>query len=316
MKKCMGCMREYSENGGFCPVCGYSEDQMKEDIAAMPDALAPMTILGGRYILGRTLSCSDFSFVYIAWDALLQKRVAVKEYFPVDTAVRKENNALEAVSEKEHIFNDGKEYFYREFSRLTKNQDLGILAEVYRCIKENNTLYMVMEYVEGCTLQDLFDGTEVMEQEKLSHLFRKLMAAVEALHERKIGHYNLSPDNVMVDENGGIHLVDFGWAKMVTGAEMKCSENFFDEYYIAPEILANREARENADIYSLGTIYYTMLTGELPKKSRKRMKSGSVLKVADAEDQKKINLLAEVNPDKRPSSIREFWNAGKREGGN
>ena len=96
----------------------------------------------------------------------------------------------------------------------------------------------------------------------------------------------------------------------------KCSENFFDEYYIAPEILTDRKARENADIYSLGTIYYTMLTGELPKKSRKRMKSGSVLKVADAEEQRKINLLAEVNPDKRPSSIREFWNAGKREGGN
>ena len=96
MKKCMGCMRDYDEKELSCPLCGYSEMQIKIDKENYPEALCAGSILDGRFILGRTLSVNNFSNVYISWDALLCKRVVVKEYFPFGLGIR-ENNIQEII---------------------------------------------------------------------------------------------------------------------------------------------------------------------------------------------------------------------------
>ena len=75
MKKCMGCMRDYNENYDKCPVCGYSTWNIEEDIRKKEDSLKAETILNARYIIGRVLSYTEYGITYLAWDALLQKKL-------------------------------------------------------------------------------------------------------------------------------------------------------------------------------------------------------------------------------------------------
>ncbi len=315
MIKCMGCMRDYGENNSRCPVCGYSKEQARADEKNFPEILKPATILEGRFIVGRYLSCSDFSIVYVAWDALLRKRVAIKEFFPYGLGERGEENLIEFESTQEKaVFEKGMQLFEEEAKLLGKNQDIKEIVEVYRCVRANNTSYMVMEYMEGCTLQDWLEGSVRIEDLSVNDVFRKLMLSVDTIHERGIGHYNLAPDNIYLDEEGNVRLLDFGFAKKEYLKLTDDALDLFSSSYTAPEVLMMEAADKNADLYSLGTIYYRMLTGKDPAPCLKRLKRKSRLRVKEAEHERKINLLAEVLADKRPESIKRFWEMSSREG--
>lgn len=315
MKKCMGCMRDYEESNSRCPVCGYSQKQTETDVERFPEILRPATILGDRYIMGRHLSCSDFSTVYIAWDALLKKRVAVKEYFPFGLCGRGGENRVECGSTQDRaVFEKGMQFFEEEAKILGENQDIKEIVEVYRCVRANDTSYMIMEYMEGCTLEDWMEGSVSIKDLSVNDVFRRLMLSVDTIHDRGIGHYNLSPDNIYVNEEGEIRLLDFGRAKKECLKSMGGDAGLFDEYYTAPEVLQGDTADKNADLYSLGTIYYSLLTGKRPPESLKRLKRKSRLRVKGPEHEQKINLLAEISPDKRPESIKQFWKMSSQEG--
>ena len=317
MKKCMGCMRDYGETNVKCPVCGYSDEQMRINKETLPEALEPTTIIGGRYILGRTLSCSDFSIVYVGWDALLEKRVAVKEYFPYRLGHRKNGNEISFASANDQVvFEKGMEHFENEIRTLTKHQDIHEIVEVYRCVRENNTSYMIMEYMAGCTLEDWLEGDVSIEDLSANDIFGKLLTAIDKIHTRKIGHYNLAPDSVYLDEEGNVRLLDFGYAKKECLKFMDSRLVLMDGRYSAPEVMLGRRADENADLYSLGAICYRMLTGDAPGESIRRLKKKSrfTLRGEGKENEKMINLLAEVLPEKRPGSIRQFREITERKG--
>ena len=85
MKKfCMGCMEQYGEQFAVCPHCGYVEGTQAEEAQHME----PGSILHGRYIVGRALGFGGFGVTYIAWDALLEQKVAIKEYLPSEFSTR------------------------------------------------------------------------------------------------------------------------------------------------------------------------------------------------------------------------------------
>lgn len=309
MKKCMGCMRDYSETNGRCPVCGYSDEDGMTVGAETSEVLPPETIIGGRFILGRVLSCSDFSIVYIAWDALLQRRTAIKEYFPINLGTRRVGSAeIQFLSSNEQaIFEEGKEVFEKEVEILNQNQDIQELVNIYRYIRENNTSYMVMEYLEGCTLQDYMDDNPKMDGGSFKGIFAMIMDAVNALHDKGIGHYNLSPDNIYLEKSGRVRLLDFGMAKKEVYRMMQKKVDYYREEYISPEILLGKPAKLNADLYSLGAIYYYMMTGKEPKSSLHRNRRHSKLRISDKTDERIVNLLAEVYSEIRPEGIAQLW---------
>ena len=300
-------MRDYGESDSRCPVCGYSREQTEADMKMFPEILRPASILGGRYIIGRHLSCSDFSTVYIAWDALLKKRAAVKEYFPFGLCGRDGKNRVECDSAQGRvIFEKGMQFFEEEAKILGENQDIKEIVEVYRCVRQNDTSYMIMEYMEGCTLEDWMEGSAPVKDLSVNDVFRRLMLAVDAIHDRGIGHYNLAPDNIYINEEGEVRLLDFGRAKKECLKLMDEDAGLFDERYTAPEVLLGIAALK-ARWDSLAPL----LTGKHPPASLKRLKRKSRLRVKEPEYEKKINLLAEVFPDKRPESIKQFWEMGR-----
>ena len=90
-------MRDYNDNYDRCPVCGYSAWNIEEDIRQKEDSLKAETILNARYIIGRVLSYTEYGITYLAWDALLQQRVVIKEYLPVNSSRRKAGEEIARV---------------------------------------------------------------------------------------------------------------------------------------------------------------------------------------------------------------------------
>ena len=315
MKRCMNCMSEYNEQNSRCPRCGFSEEEMNGAQKLPEDILKPETVLQGRFVIGRPLSCSDYSFVYLAWDGVLRRCVAIREYFPGRLARRAGNEVVCRSGREKNLFEAGKLDFESEAMKLHYNQDIKQIVNVYRVIKENNTIYTVMEYLTGISLRDLMDmGFEQMgisEKNVLNEIFN----TITAIHARGIGHYNLSPDNIYIDETG-IRLLDFGKAKykmyQATGGRVIR----YEEDYIAPEVLSGKEVRMNADLYSLGILEYELYTGKAIPYSNRPQRRKKPLKTGNAEIEREINILADTDSKSRPVSLAEYLKkAGGRKKG-
>ncbi len=312
MKKCMCCMRDYSETGGACPICGYSEEQMRLDAEKNAEALKPETILKGRFILGRVLDMSDFSILYIAWDALLSRRVVIREYFPLGISERNlSSGQIRSGSAQDQLkFEKGCDVFEEENRILSHNQDIPELVNIYRTFRENGTSYSVSEYLEGYTLQDYLDtkGDE-FPPEKRTLLFRQILDIVGKLHERGIVHLNLAPENIYMNDDGKLKIIDFGAAKRVVYELRDEDLRIFDDRYSAPEVLLGGQIGPAADMYSLGAIYYQMITGKYPPRSISRIKKRQGLKVADSTAAPVIDLLTNPDLPARPGSVSQLKKA-------
>ncbi len=307
MKRCMGCMKEYGEQHSRCPACGYSEEQMHGEGTAFSEALETGSVLEGRFIIGRPLSCSDFSFTYIGWDTLLRRRVAIKEYFPYELASRSEDGKIYTTKPEElKLFEEGADFFTREVEILNRNQDIEEIVHVYKMIKENGTYYMVMEYMKGCTLLDHMEAGLENCGISSDEILAAVMGAVNKIHSRGIGHFNLSPDNIYIDEEGKIRLLDFGEAKEKLYKLSKGKISGYQEEYIAPEILHCKEnINLNADLYSIGILGYELYFGKIPKRGRPWQRN--VNKV----NSRKVSLLRlfmDPDPRKRPDTLNVMWN--------
>ena len=100
-KRCISCMEEYEDGIAACPHCGFREGEYEEDQYHLP----LRTVLKGRYIIGKPLGHGGFGVTYVAWDSLLEKKVAIKEYLPSDFATRAVGNAT--VKKIKKIYRNG-----------------------------------------------------------------------------------------------------------------------------------------------------------------------------------------------------------------
>ncbi len=301
MKKCMCCMRDYSESEEKCPFCGYSEIERQQDMEDYPEALAAETILAGRFILGRILSITDFSVIYLSWDALLRRRVAIREFYPLGLGERDRTTGQICFHSQQEklLFDQGAALFEAEGKRLNENQDIEGILHVFRLIHENNTVYMVMEYLEGVTLRDVMDENRVETEDQIRKLVMGIRMITDLCHDRGIVHYNLCPENIFIEQSGQIRLIDFSDSKREVYRLLNRNAQILDPRYAAPEVLSSRSAGAKADLYSIGAIWYRLETGREPPHSRFARKGGEGLSVTTSSDSRQIELLTKQNPDLR-----------------
>ena len=142
MKICFGCFEQYDDSFDICPHCGYAEGTEPE----LATYMRPGAILNERYVIGRALGHGGFSVTYLAWDALLLHKVAIKEYLPSEYATRRPGESrLTIFSGKEgEYFQFGKEKFLDEAKRLSAFQNEAGIVHVYDCFSANETAYLVI----------------------------------------------------------------------------------------------------------------------------------------------------------------------------
>lgn len=283
MAICYNCFKEYDVELGFCPFCGQNSEELPKD----EYLLSPGTLLLDRYLIGKAVGSGGFGNVYKAWDKKLETIVAVKEYYPQSIVNRIPGTAeVVLVSGKNRKeFEYGKSRLLQEARNIAKFSSHKNIVNVFEFFEENNTSYMVMEYLHGMPLNKyLKECGGKLDTETATFVVSAVCDALLPLHKAGIIHRDISPDNIYVCENKVITLFDFGTAEFPDG---KNELPVIVKQGFAPPEQYEQENRQGAwtDIYALGASLYLLLTGEKPDASPDR-------KVLD-----ELKSPMEVNPE-------------------
>ena len=232
----------------------------------------PMGTLLNEFRLEEILGSGGFGITYRALDTHLQRKVAIKEFFPNDLATRLASYKVAAQSP------DDAGEFARQLKRFL--HEATILAQlnhpnivkVSRYLQANGTGYFVMEYLDGLNLGQYFARrSKPPAQADLLRILHPILDGLECLHSQKLLHRDLKPDNILVVGENRPVIIDLGVAKStvrysVTG-EAFCAPGYtpFEQYQ------THGNMGPWTDIYALGASLHKIITGELPPESLKRL---------------------------------------------
>ena len=269
MKRCLGCMETYSDELNICPHCGYVENSMPEEAIHM----IPGTILHGQYIVGKVVGYGGFGVTYIAWDSVLEKRVAIKEYLPSEFSTRMPGKPQLTVfnGDKAQQFNDGLKKFLDEARRLAKFQDEQGIVKIYDCFEENGTAYIIMEYLEGVTLGEFLKENGTLPEKVAIQMMMPIMKSLKTVHQAGIIHRDIAPDNIMISTDSQIKLIDFGAARYATTSHSRSLTVIIKPGYSPEEQYRSRgDQGPHTDVYAVGAVLYKMITGKTPPDAMER----------------------------------------------
>ena len=268
-RRCMGCMELIGENDEYCENCGY----LNNDESTQPLNIKPGTIIGDKYIVGKSIGSGGFGVTYIGWDTVLERKVAIKEYLPSEFATRNYGQTQVTVfsGEKADQFAIGRQKFVEEAKRLAKFKSENGIVKIYDSFEENETAYIVMEYLDGETLAKFIQREGKVSPEKAVEMMMPVIEALEAVNEAGIIHRDIAPDNILLTKTGEIKLIDFGAARYATTTHSKSLTVIIKPGYSAEEQYRSRgEQGPHTDVYSVGAVLYKLITGETPPDALER----------------------------------------------
>lgn len=251
--------------------------------------LKPGVILKERYKIEEVIGAGGFGITYRAWDPLLQSYVAIKEYYPSGIATRSADSSKVCVpvGQEQREYHRGRIRFLKEAQDVARFQSEPNIVSIYDYLEENDTAYMVMEYLHGCTLkQYIREHGGRLDTDHILHICLSVLDALAVVHKAGMIHRDISPENIFICEDLTIKLIDFGAAKQVYLDGEQTMSVVLKPGYAPPEQYAKKDKQGPwTDIYALGATLYFAATGEKPEES-----FGRVL-----EDT--IKPVCEVNPE-------------------
>ena len=289
-----------------------------------------------EYRLDAVLGAGGFGITYRAYDANLDKFVAIKEYLPSEFATRAERYTVVPQSSSDaQDYHWGLTRFLDE-ARTLARFDHPHLNKVHRFFESNGTAYMVLEYVEGETLSDRLSRERQLSEAALQRLLEEILSGLEVMHEAGYVHRDIKPGNLMLrEEDGSAVVLDFGAARQAVGQRSKAITSILTPGY-APIEQYDSQANDVgpwSDIYAVGIVAYRCISGisdsELPDavtRGRTQRKGGVDLTPATESGKGKYNAklleaidwAMEVDEEDRPQTVGEWQRAlaggGRRKG--
>jgi serine/threonine protein kinase/tetratricopeptide (TPR) repeat protein len=268
LNRCINCMADKGEHAK-CPECGYDEGRFVQEALY----LRPRTILNTKYLCGLPLGKGGFGITYIGWDIALERKLAIKEFFPSALATRHQNQStvLANSSEEQEYLEIGLRMFLDEARRVAQFHHVDGIVTVHDFYEENSTAYMVMEYLSGSDLHAFLrkQGGRLALDQTLD-LIHPVLQALKHIHAGKVYHRDISAQNIIVTDQGQPKLIDFGAAKY-TVRERSDTVRVVKAGYSPLEQYSSRgKIGPWTDIYALGATLYLLLSGDLPPESPDR----------------------------------------------
>ena len=270
---CMGCMHKLDWDGR-CHYCGFDERNYKKD-----QQLGLHTRLkNGEYMIGRQLGQGGFGITYIGMDTTLLQTVAIKEYFPFGAVRRNDRNEIELNDEKyRKDYEKGLESFLCEGRILARFSNLTAVVGVKNFFHENNTAYLVMDYVEGLSVREYVKRYGVLSPDRTLFLVQQVIADMQMIHHKQVLHRDVSADNLIITHNGSLKLIDFGATRQEFTKNQYTGTILCKQGYSAIEQYSTgRNQGPWTDIYGLCASIYFMLTGVVPDSAPDRIQNDCV----------------------------------------
>ncbi len=291
-----------------------------------PSPLPPDTVIGGYRII-RKVAAGGFGLVYLALDPDGQQ-VAVKEYLPSSLATRGPGELLPQVqTDKLSLYRLGLKSFFEEGRSLAQISHPSVVS-VLNFFRENETVYMVMNYLEGAPLQDFIVTARDLKQSKvfrestIRSLFDEILRGLRIVHQHKMLHLDIKPANIFITDDNKSVLIDFGAAREVLSKEGNFIRPMYTPGFAAPEMY-RRDASMGpwTDMYAIGACIYACMQGYPPNEAPQRAEKDRIaIALARLRGVYSDNLIEVVewcmslDPLSRPQSVFALQKELSREG--
>ncbi len=275
------------------------------------------TILKGRnsYVIKKKLGQGGFGITYLAEAETpangYEELFAIKEYFPRDFCVRTGTN-MTCIRNQEMV-DELKDKFEKEVERILRVPHKNVV-KTYELFEMNDTAYYVMEYAPGDSLEEFKE--EVPERIAIGYIV-PIAEAISVLHQRRINHLDIKPENIVLRQNGEPVLIDFGIARGFdkTGEHQTSVQSVIAHSSgYAPHEQYNGSGittfSPQADIYALGATLYRLVTGQKPAEPvnlvMNNYKDLAFPRTVSIRTQQAIKYAMQFQPEKRPKNVAEF----------
>ena len=291
-----------------------------------PASLPPDTLIGG-YKVVKKLSAGGFGLVYLALDRQGQE-VAIKEYMPTSLATRAPGALLPQVQpEKLSLYRLGLKSFFEEGRSLAQISHASVVS-VLNFFRENETVYMVMNFLEGGTLQDFIITARDLKKQKvfrestIRSLFDEILRGLRIVHQHKMLHLDIKPANIFITDENKAVMIDFGAAREVLSKEGNFIRPMYTPGFAAPEMYRRDTAMGPwTDIYAIGACIYACMQGYPPNDAPQRLEKDRLsLSLSRLRGVYSDNLIEVVewcmslDPLSRPQSVFALQKELSREG--
>lgn len=271
---CVHCMEETAIYP--CPYCGYDPQT-----APFPEfSLRPGFILYGRYVVGTILGQGGFGITYIGWDLAQRSKVAIKEYFPSGQAGR--NSANGAVTwyrtpQAEAARSNGMALCLKEAEKMARLQNIPGVARVVDVFQQNETTYIVMEYINGQTLKTYVEKTAPLNWAQARRIFLPTIYSLAQAHRSGVIHRDISPDNLMLLPDATLKILDLGAAKDTNVNSGTSSARVAKGGFSPLEQYVQRGGSGSwTDVYAMAATIYYSLTRVIPPNAVDRLDSDCI----------------------------------------
>ncbi|MBQ8835344.1 MAG: protein kinase [Oscillospiraceae bacterium] len=266
--------------------------------------------------MGRSLGEGGFGITYLGLDIKLKRRVAIKEYFP-RTLVRREASStlnVTCYAGSGGHFEKGREQFLQEAQTLAKLDDVPEIVRVLDFFAENNSAYIVMEFLEGTTLKDIMAQRGRLPAKELFDMLAPVLKGMNSMHNDGLIHRDISPDNLMLlKKHDRVKLMDFGCAREIGAGHTMTI--MLKPGFAPKEQYTGHEQGPWTDVYAICATMYYCLTGKIPPEAMRRIGGDRVIPpsqlgvdISPAQEYALMKGL-ELDAENRWRSTAELFNA-------
>ena len=271
---------------------------------------------GGKYKIEKVLGQGGFGITYLATQDILDRKVAIKEFFFKEFCEREDGTCTvtPGTQSNKTLVEKFLNKFIKEAKTISTLHHPNII-QIHDIFRENNTAYYVMDYIDGKSLGDIVKERGALPETKAVGAIKQVAAALEYIHSKSINHLDVKPNNIMLsNDEEKIILIDFGVAKQydettkegttTTPVGVSCGFSPLEQYKrngvssFSPE----------SDIYSLGATLYQLITGKTPPEAIEVAQEGMLEMPSHISDACKsvIRKSMMLNKADRPHNIAQF----------
>ncbi len=242
-------------------------------MSSTPNLALPAGYQLQDYEIKKVLSSGGFSFVYLARDKD-KNTVAIKEYLPTSIALRADGATVLPNADDVALFRHGLKCFFDEGLSLAKIDHKNIVR-VLNFFRANETVYMVMQYERGKSLQEYILGqSDLVSEQFIRRVFSELSNGLREVHTQKLLHLDIKPANIYIRLDGSPVLLDFGSARQALSENLAKTSPSYTPGFASPEQYYDRKLLGPwSDIYSIGATMYSCITRTSPAAANQRIKN-------------------------------------------